>query len=343
MKATMRWWGLRKAAEPSCRRRGGRLWAVYAVAVLFCAFVGFEMYRPAFLLVGNVTEDIVGSKQRATGGAVTYAASLLGTLGARACVVTSGASPHDIVALRGHDVVHVPSQDTLTFEHSYTWFGHHRKLRVTARPPHAIAIDHIPLRCRLARTAVLAPLVSDDVDVENIVHGLTTGLWWAPSFLRPRLAILAQGLQRTLSDGRFGAVGHAAGPAPALRARMPGGSLLFLSDVETDTWPAGAVEELAASTGATLVITEGAKGAVVLSRGAEGPARRVAPTHVRKVLDTNGAGDSFAAAYLVALQWGVEDAGAAASWAGAAAVARSQGCKPSKHDANVSAKHTSVS
>ncbi len=34
----------------------------------------------------------------------------------------------------GHELHRVATNETLTFEHTYTWWGHRRKLRVTAQP-----------------------------------------------------------------------------------------------------------------------------------------------------------------------------------------------------------------
>jgi hypothetical protein len=49
---------------------------------------------------------------------------------------------------------------------------------------------------------------------------------------------------------------------------------------------------------------------------------------VAAVVDTNGAGDSFATAHVIATMWSFPDAGAAANWAGGMAVSQSQSCKP---------------
>lgn len=46
------------------------------------------------------------------------------------------------------------------------------------------------------------------------------------------------------------------------------------------------------------------------------------------VVDTNGAGDTFAMAYVVAAGWGCPDPAGHANWAGSRAVQQPQECKP---------------
>lgn len=60
------------------------------------------------------------------GGAVTYAAAVAEGLGHRTCIVTAAAPDADLSSLRRsrlHEVVLVPANHTLTFEHSYTLWG----------------------------------------------------------------------------------------------------------------------------------------------------------------------------------------------------------------------------
>ena len=64
----------------------------------------------------------------------------------------------------------VPSAATLTFEHSYTWWGNRRKLRVAARPNVTLSAQHVPARCRRARTVLLGPLTPDDVDCLSFIQ-----------------------------------------------------------------------------------------------------------------------------------------------------------------------------
>lgn len=108
----------------------------------------------------------------------------------------------DLSALRGHSVHVVNADKTLTFEHTYTWWGNRRKLRVTAQPNVTLSMAHVPWHCRRARVIVLGPLTADDVDVLSFVNatpepGLHT--WLLPQ--SPQVAIMAQGLQRALESG----------------------------------------------------------------------------------------------------------------------------------------------
>lgn len=88
---------------------------------------------------------------------------------------------------------------------------------------------------------------------------------------------------------------------------------LLLSDVETEGWTPGALQSVAAATAQTLV-TLGDKGADEWRpSGGSLRARRIPPFRVEAV-DTNGAGDIFGTAYVIALLRGDDDPGAAAAW-----------------------------
>jgi hypothetical protein len=64
----------------------------------------------------------------------------------------------------------VPSNATLTFEHTYTWWGNKRKLRVLAQPNVTLSWSDVPLHCRRARTILLGPLMPQDIDCKSFVH-----------------------------------------------------------------------------------------------------------------------------------------------------------------------------
>lgn len=57
------------------------------------------------------------------GGAISYAAAVASAYGVRACIVTAAGPDADLSVFKGHELHVVPAQKTLTFEHSYTWWG----------------------------------------------------------------------------------------------------------------------------------------------------------------------------------------------------------------------------
>ena len=88
--------------------------------------------------------------------------------------------------LQGHDLVVVPSNRTLVFEHSYTFWGNHRRLRVAAQPDVTLTWDHVPARCRRARVLLLGPLMPEDMHPASFVP--SSRPWWerALGLLGPR-------------------------------------------------------------------------------------------------------------------------------------------------------------
>ena len=82
----------------------------------------------------------------------------------------AGGPDADYSAFEGHDLHVIPSAATLTFEHSYTWWGNRRKLRVAAQPNVTLSAAHVPARCRRARTVLLGPLTPADVDCVSFMQ-----------------------------------------------------------------------------------------------------------------------------------------------------------------------------
>lgn len=94
-----------------------------AVLVAVLPILWRAWFGPELLIVGPITEDVVDGA-RYPGGAVSYAATVASALGARACIVTTAsADAGPFPALEGHDIIIVPSNRTLTFEHTYTFWG----------------------------------------------------------------------------------------------------------------------------------------------------------------------------------------------------------------------------
>jgi hypothetical protein len=204
--------------------------------------------------------------------------------------------------------------------------GNHRKLRVRAAPNVTLGLHHVPCHCRAASAVILGPLTQQDVDVGSFIRWQPPPWyysWALPRRRPPHVGLLAQGLQRSLdAAGRVAPLTH---PSPDLVAAIGPGVVTFLSDVETERWGNGTLEALAERSGAHLVLTLGEKGAEELRQGRR---RRHLACEVSAVVDTNGAGDSFATAYMLALAGGHLEPAAVANWAGAAAVGQPQRCKP---------------
>lgn len=97
---------------------------------------------------------------------------------------------------------------------------------------------------------------------------------------------------------------------------------VFLSDVETDVWPKGSTEAIANSA-ARLLVTRGESGADEFLSSEPTPLHHP-PFKVEKAVDTNGAGDTFATAFMLSLASGGDNPGVVANWAGAKAVLQPQ-------------------
>lgn len=192
-------------------------------------------------------------------GAVTYAAAVAQGLRQRACIVTLADTGYDLTFLGDHRVHAISSGDTLTFEHSYTWFGNQRRLRVAAQPDQTLSATHVPWRCRLARTVLVGPLTQTDVDVKSFTQ---PGSWVAKVLLNFQyLGVMAQGYQRKL--GKAERVEHIKQPSPALESSITKAVTLFLSDVETDPWSPAEFNRIVADV-QSLIVTRGAKGVLLI-------------------------------------------------------------------------------
>lgn len=133
------------------------------------------------------------------GGAVSYAAAVLEGYGKRACVVTTAAEDADLTIFRNHKLHVVPSKETLTFAHSYTWWGHKRVLHVVERPDVMLELYHVPFLWRFARTVLIMPLLPSDINSPEFLK------WnqYQKRMLPQQIALAAQGYQRdTASDGK---------------------------------------------------------------------------------------------------------------------------------------------
>ncbi|KAF6255699.1 hypothetical protein COO60DRAFT_1285696 [Scenedesmus sp. NREL 46B-D3] len=313
-------------------------WTAVLLAPLFFAFAGFlafELSRPDLLIVGNITVDLVDGTTP-TGGAASYAAVVAQALKARSCVVTVAGPEAELAVFEGSELYVIKANQTLTFEHTYAWWGHSRKLRVTANPNITISRAHVPLKCQLARVVLLGPLTLHDVDAGSFVR--QPGFWDRLLNRNQLVGLMAQGFQRDL--GSAGQVLPLPSPSKQLMVpcMWPAGASgadglgarvsLFLSDVETGTWSQQQLAAVAASCG-RVVVTLGEKGALLLPRrGSSAQPQHIPVVKVPKAVDTNGAGDTFATSFMIALMRGDADPGRTAAWAASRAVMQPQTCKP---------------
>lgn len=250
-------------------------------------------------VVGPVSWDVVGDHRR-PGGTALYAARLCDALEVTAHVLHTGEVEEALGLLDAHQS-HRLGSSTLTLRHDVA--NGQREQSLLQPALHTLTPDDVPEGWPRPLTLILGPLLSEDVDVVAFVD----------EFPEAQVGIIAQGLQRAvLPDGR---IAHRAQPSSALIDAARPNVSVFLSDEEVRLWPVGAIEHLAVRAG-RVVVTHGAKGATVYDRLGS---RLISPVEAVEV-DATGAGDVFAAAFILTIRAGEEFAGRFAAASAAAAV-----------------------
>jgi sugar/nucleoside kinase (ribokinase family) len=247
---------------------------------------------PDFLAIGHVTLDRFGDTVR-PGGAALYAAVTADRLGLSAAILTSHADdfPLDLVPPR-IEVVSVPAAETTTFEHREHEGA--RLLRVRAAAA-ALSTDDLPEDWKDAPLVMLAPVLAE---VDPLL---------AMAFADAAVSAQAQGWLRVVEPD--GAVGALAWEPDYLLARL---QTLFLSQRDVVGQEAAMLEWLQRVP--VGVVTAGRHGALLYVNGER---YEVRPRLAREV-DATGAGDVFAAAFLVGYQrdgnpWTAAEAAACAA------------------------------
>lgn len=252
------------------------------------------MKTPDFVIVGHVVQDLTPQGSR-LGGAATFASLQARRLGRKAGVVTrTGVDVLGAPGLSGIDFAGRSSQQTTTFENRYD--GAERRQRVPAQAAPLTSAD-VPSAWLEAAVVFLAP-VCNEVPYE-----------YSRLFTQGLLGIGAQGWLRELDEE-----GRVRGRAWTGPPFWEGGDVLFVSDEDLagdqrqlDRW----VADLPA-----VVVTRERRGARVHSAGAW----REIDAFPADEVDPTGAGDVFAAAYLIRYQE-TGDVAAAVRFASAAAAA----------------------
>lgn len=226
-----------------------------------------------FLAVGHVCHDRV-SDGLVMGGAAAYGGLTAAALGCRAGVVTRGAAEDDWAAAMPELAVHqVVSPATTVFENVYTGDGRVQTIHSVAGP---IRPEHVPSPWTRAPMVLLGP-IANEVDTDLI-----------RLFSNSLVGVGPQGwLRRWDANGRVYAVAWDAGAAV-----LPLAAVTFLSEEDL----AGAATlDAYRRLASILVLTQGERGCTVFCHGEA----RAFPAPRMAVADPTGAGDIFAAAYLV--------------------------------------------
>jgi 1D-myo-inositol 3-kinase len=246
-----------------------------------------DLTPPHFLVIGHVTKDLLPDGGYTIGGSATFAAMTAKCLGLRAGVVTSAAP--DLLArlpgaLPGVAIAARPAADSTTFENHYDAAGRRQYLRGRAAP---LGPGDVPEAWRQARIVLLGPLAQEIVPELATIFpaallgatpqgwlrqwdssGLVSPTSWASSFdILPRL--------HALILSREDVIAHNGGNHQQ-------------DQIETliDAW---------AQRVRMLILTEGAQGATLHCDGRARHFRAYPTTEV----DPTGAGDVFAAAFLI--------------------------------------------
>jgi sugar/nucleoside kinase (ribokinase family) len=230
-----------------------------------------------YLVIGYATRDLIGAGEFRIGGTVSYAARTARALGCRVGAVTSANPDMDLSqVLDGVLVARYPAAETTTFENIYIGLDRIQILHSTAE---SLTPAMVPADWR-ARIVHLGPL-AQECPPELLDR-------WEGAFV----GVTPQGWMRCWDeDGRV-----------SLCAWRDAGAILARADAvvlsETDLVDQALINEYVEQT-RLLVVTRGAKGCTVYSEGVvhSFPAPQV------HELDPTGAGDVFAAAFFLWMDW----------------------------------------
>ena len=232
-------------------------------------------FTPDYVVVGHVTRDLLSDGGVHLGGTATYGAITAARLGLRVGVMTS-CEPAYLASGIGPNIAvsRLPAADTTTFENVYTSGSRRQYLRgVAAR----LTSEQMPEAWRRSPVVHLGP-VAQEVDP-----------LMAECFPDSLLGVTPQGWLRCW--GTDGAVGRCLWPDAENVLGSATVTILSPEDIGGDR--SLLHHYLACSK--LLVLTLGRNGAIVHHRGS---ARRV-PAFRGEEVDPTGAGDVFAAAFLI--------------------------------------------
>lgn len=233
------------------------------------------MKGPDFLVVGHLTKDL-GEEGYTLGGTVIYSALTARSLGRKVAMVTSAGPDIEVEALKGVDFLLIPSSTTTTFRNIYRGEARSQFLYHRASP---IDADAVPLKWRDLPLVHLGPVAQE---LEEEMVGL---------FPHSLLCLTPQGwLRRWDEEGRV----HPQRWEGAEKL-LPAVDLLIVSEEDMEGEAASLRRYLHLPR--ISVVTQGAQGATLYYRGK----MYHFPAPQARSVDPTGAGDIFAAAFLVRL------------------------------------------
>jgi len=229
---------------------------------------------PDYLIFGHITQDLVKDDTR-LGGTAIFSSILARRLGLDVALVTSYGADLDLEALDGIQIINQKGQVTTTFKNIYGATGRTQILLDRAK---SLDPSLIPDSLRRAKIVHLAP-VAREIDLQA-----------GRKFPSSSLAYSLQGLLRDWDEAGFV---HPA-PLPELDQDGPldGTAFLSIEDLGFDRSGLEAIRGLFPD----LVLTTGKNGAELYTKNE----MQLIPTEPAPEVDPTGAGDIFAAAFIIA-------------------------------------------
>ncbi len=234
------------------------------------------MNRPApdYLIFGHITQDLVEDGTR-LGGTAFFSSILARRLGLDVALVTSYDADLDLEALDGIKIINQKGQGTTTFKNMYGTAGRTQYLVDRAK---SLDPSLIPNSYQTAKIVHLAP-VAREIDLKV-----------GRKFPNSSLAYSLQGWLRDWDDA--GLVHPAPLPETDQDGTLDGTAFLSIEDLGFDRSGLDSIRGLFPD----LVLTTGKLGAELYTKNE----MQLVPTEPAREVDPTGAGDIFAAAFIIA-------------------------------------------
>jgi sugar/nucleoside kinase (ribokinase family) len=228
---------------------------------------------PDYLIIGHITQDQQDQGYQ-IGGSAVYSGVLAHRFGLKVAVYTSGASDLSLDIMQGIEIIDQPSPGRTTFINTYTPSGRVQKLLDKAEE---LDCSQIPEQWKQAEIIHLAPVAREVPD--NVEQEFPSGF-------------LVYSLQGWLRDWDEEGLIFSSSP-PELRKSFRDNAVGILSMEDLGHDRSG-IDQLQRQF-PTLVLTLGSEGVEIHT---DGKTLRI-PAPSTPVIDPTGAGDIFAAAFVI--------------------------------------------